>query len=191
MLARPLMQTVNIGLIGGGTVGGGVYKALRRNGALMASRLGVRCRPVLEAMGKTITHCGPNGAGQSVKLCNQVAIAGALAGVCEALALAQKSGVDPSTMVEAIAGGAAGSWQLSNLGPKIVARDFAPGFMVGLMQKDLRLALEAAAETQQPLPGTGFVHQLFHQIEAQGGSGDGTQALARAVEALGATRIGG
>ena len=149
-----------------------------------------RCRPVLEAMGKAITHCGPNGAGQSVKLCNQVAIAGALAGVCEALALAQKSGVDPNTMVEAIAGGAAGSWQLSNLGPKIVARDFAPGFMVGLMQKDLRLALEAAAETQQPLPSTGFVHQLFHQIEAQGGSSDGTQALARAVEALGATQIG-
>ena len=149
-----------------------------------------RCRPVLEAMGKTITHCGPNGAGQSVKLCNQVAIAGALVGVCEALALAQKSGVDPNTMLEAISGGAAGSWQLSNLGPKIVARDFAPGFMVGLMQKDLRLALEAAADTQQPLPNTGFVHQLFHQIEAQGASDDGTQALARAVEALGATQIG-
>lgn len=149
-----------------------------------------RCRPVLEAMGKTITHCGPNGAGQSVKLCNQVAIAGALVGVCEALALAQKSGVDPNTMLEAISGGAAGSWQLSNLGPKIVARDFAPGFMVGLMQKDLRLALEAAADTLQPLPNTGFVHQLFHQIEAQGGSDDGTQALARALEALGATQIG-
>ena len=92
-----------------------------------------RCRPVLEAMGQTITHCGPNGAGQTVKLCNQVAIAGALLGVCEALALAQKSEVDPERMLAAISAGAAGSWQLSNLGPKIAERDFAPGFMIRLM----------------------------------------------------------
>ena len=149
-----------------------------------------RCRPVLEAMGKTITHCGPSGAGQSVKLCNQVAIAGALLGVCEALALAQKSGVDPGTMIEAISGGAAGSWQLSNLAPKIVDRDFAPGFMIRLMQKDLRLALEAAADTRQPLPNAAIVHQLFHQLEAQDRGGEGTQSLARAIEALGATEIG-
>ena len=150
-----------------------------------------RCRPILEAMGKTITHCGPSGAGQTVKLCNQVAIAGALLGVCEALALAQKSGVDAERMLEAISAGAAGSWQLSNLGPRIAARDFAPGFMIRLMQKDLRLALEAADDVRQPLPNTSLVHQLYYQLQAQGADEDGTQALARVVEGLGGTTIGG
>ena len=149
-----------------------------------------RCRPILEAMGQTITHCGPNGAGQTVKLCNQVAIAGALLGVCEALALAQKSGVDAERMLAAISAGAAGSWQLSNLGPRIAGRDFAPGFMIRLMQKDLRLALEAADDVLQPLPNTSLVHQLYYQLQAQGAGDDGTQALARVVEALGATTIG-
>ena len=150
-----------------------------------------RCRPILEAMGQTITHCGPNGAGQTVKLCNQVAIAGALLGVCEALALAQKSGVDAEQMLAAISAGAAGSWQLSNLGPRIAGRDFAPGFMIRLMQKDLRLALDAADDVLQPLPNTSLVHQLYYQLQAQGAGDDGTQALARVVEALGATTIGG
>ena len=150
-----------------------------------------RCRPILEAMGKTITHCGPSGAGQTVKLCNQVAIAGALLGVCEALALAEKSGVDAERMLEAISAGAAGSWQLSNLGPRIAARDFAPGFMIRLMQKDLRLALEAADDVRQPLPNTSLVHQLYYQLQAQGADEDGTQALARVVEGLGETTIGG
>ena len=149
-----------------------------------------RCRPVLEAMGQTITHCGPNGAGQTVKLCNQVAIAGALLGVCEALALAQKSEVNPERMLAAISAGAAGSWQLSNLGPKIAERDFAPGFMIRLMQKDLRLALEAAADVLQPLPNTSLVQQLYYQLQAQGAGGDGTQALARVIESLGETTIG-
>ena len=149
-----------------------------------------RCRPILEAMGQTITHCGPNGAGQTVKLCNQVAIAGALLGVCEALALTQKSGVDAERMLAAISAGAAGSWQLSNLGPRIAGRDFAPGFMIRLMQKDLRLALEAADDVLQPLPNTSLVHQLYYQLQAQGAGDDGTQALARVVEALGATTIG-
>lgn len=150
-----------------------------------------RCRPILEAMGQTITHCGPSGAGQTVKLCNQVAIAGALLGVCEALALAQKSGVDAERMLEAISAGAAGSWQLSNLGPRIAARDFAPGFMIRLMQKDLRLALEAGEDVRQPLPNTSLVHQLYYRLQAEGAEGEGTQALARVVEGLGATRIGG
>ena len=150
-----------------------------------------RCRPALEAMGRTITHCGPVGAGQTVKLCNQVAIAGALLGVCEALALCWKSEVDPERMLAAISAGAAGSWQLSNLGPKIAERDFAPGFMIRLMQKDLRLALEAGADVLQPLPNTSLVHQLYYQLQAQGAGDDGTQALARVVESLGATRIGG
>ena len=148
-----------------------------------------RARPVFEVLGKTITHVGPIGAGQTVKLCNQVAIAGALEGVCEALSLAQKSGVDPARMLDAISAGAAGSWQLSNLGPRIIDRDFAPGFMVRLLQKDLRLALGAAGDVQQPLPVTALVHQFFHQLEASGSGGDGTQALARVLESLGRTEI--
>ncbi len=148
-----------------------------------------RCRPVFEAMGRTITHVGPIGAGQTVKLCNQVAIAGALLGVCEALTLAQKSGVDPAKMLDAISAGAAGSWQMSNLGPRIVDRDFAPGFMVKLLQKDLRLALGAGADVQQPLPLTALVRQLYHHLEAQGAGGDGTQALVRVLETLGGAEV--
>ncbi|MCY3557912.1 MAG: NAD(P)-dependent oxidoreductase [Chloroflexi bacterium] len=144
-----------------------------------------RCSPVLEAMGSTITHCGPTGAGQTVKLCNQVAIAGALLGVCEALSLADKSGVDQERMLAAISAGAAGSWQLSNLGPKIAVGDYAPGFMVRLMQKDLRLALEAGGDVMQPMPNTSFVHQLYYQLQASGLGDEGTQALARVVSGLG------
>ena len=148
-----------------------------------------RAQAVFAVLGNTITHVGPIGAGQSVKLCNQVAIAGALEGVCEALTLAQKSGVDPARMLEAISAGAAGSWQLSNLGPRIIDRDFAPGFMVRLLQKDLRLALGAAQDVEQPLPVTALVHQLFHQLEAAGSGGEGTQALARVLESLGGTEV--
>ena len=101
-----------------------------------------RCRPVLEAMGSTITHCGPTGAGQTVKLCNQVAIAGALLGVCEALSLADKSGVDQERMLAAISAGAAGSWQLSNLGPRIAA-------------ERLRARLHGPADAEGPAPGVG------------------------------------
>lgn len=144
-----------------------------------------RCLPVLEAMGATITHCGPTGSGQTVKLCNQVAIAGALLGVCEALSLADKSGVDQERMLAAISAGAAGSWQLSNLGPRIAVGDYAPGFMVKLMQKDLRLALEAGGDVLQPLPNTSLVQQLYYQLQSSGLGDEGTQALARVVSGLG------
>ena len=112
-----------------------------------------RVRPILEAMGARITHCGPSGAGQTVKLCNQIAVCINNCAMAEALVFCQASGVDPSTMLEAISAGAAGSWQISNLGSRVVARDFAPGFKVGLQQKDLRLALEAADQLHLPLPG--------------------------------------
>jgi 3-hydroxyisobutyrate dehydrogenase len=141
-------------------------------------------RPLLEAMGKRITHCGPLGAGQTVKLCNQVAITGALLGVCEALTFARKNGVDPAVMVEAISAGAAGSWQLSNLAPKMIAGDFAPGFKVGLMRKDLRLALENAQQEKMALPGLALVAQLFGGVAAAGLEEEGTQALLKALEAL-------
>lgn len=149
-----------------------------------------RARPVLEAMGRTITHCGPSGAGQTVKLCNQIAVVLNNLAMAEALVFCSKSGVDPSVMLAAITQGAAGSWQLSNLGPRVVARDFAPGFKVALQQKDLRLALEAAHQLQLPLPGTALVHQLFAAVEAAHGGEIGTQALVRALEALSGVEVG-
>ncbi len=149
-----------------------------------------RVRPVLEALGRTITHCGPSGAGQTVKLCNQIAVVLNNLAMAEALVFCARSGVDPSVMLSAITQGAAGSWQLSNLGPRVVARDFAPGFKVALQQKDLRLALEAADALRLALPGTSLVHQLFAAVEAAHGGEIGTQALVRAIEALAGIEVG-
>lgn len=143
-----------------------------------------RCRPVFEAMGKTITHVGTNGMGQTVKLCNQILVSVTNMATCEAVLFAKKSGVNPHLMVEATKNGAAGSWQLANLGPKMVDRDFAPGFMVDLQQKDLRLAIEAAREMQLPLPALNFVHQLFSGNQANGEGQEGTQALVKSLERL-------
>jgi 3-hydroxyisobutyrate dehydrogenase len=143
-----------------------------------------RCRPVLEAMGKTITYIGGHGMGQTTKLMNQILVAGNLNAVCEALVFAQKQGVDLQKAIEAVKGGAAGSWQLSNLGPKIIKRDFAPGFMVELLQKDLRLVNEAAESTKTPLLATTLIHQLFSSSESAGDGKLGTQALAKVVERL-------
>ena len=143
-----------------------------------------RVRPILEVMGKTITYCGPVGNGQLTKLSNQILVAVTLLGVSEAITFAKKNGLDAHVMIEAVKGGAAGSWQLSNLGPKIVDRDFAPGFMVDLIQKDLRLVLESGAAGQAALPGAALVNQLFRMAEAQGDGREGTQILAKAVEQL-------
>jgi len=143
-----------------------------------------RCTPVFQAMGKTITHVGSNGMGQTVKLCNQILVSVTNMAVCEAILFAQKSGVDAKTMVEATKNGAAGSWQLANLGPKMADRDFAPGFMIDLQQKDLRLALEAAREMHLPTPALGLVHQLFAGCQASDEGREGTQALVKSLERL-------
>ena len=144
-----------------------------------------RCKPLFEVIGKTITYCGPSGAGQTVKLCNQVAVSVTNMAVCEALVLAKKAGVSPMTMIEAIQGGAAGSWQLSNLAPRMVQGDYRPGFKVWHQRKDLRLALEVAGENSLPLPATALVAQLFASLEADGLREAGTQALVRALEKIG------
>ncbi len=143
-----------------------------------------RCLPVLQAMGKTIVHVGPAGAGQVVKLCNQVAGGLNLLAMAEAITLSRRAGVDPAKMLEVVSAGAAGSWMLSNLGPRAVNGDFAPGFMVDLMQKDLRLVLDAANETHTPLPGSALVSQLFQSIQAEGRGRDGTQSLVDAIAKL-------
>jgi len=148
-----------------------------------------RCRPVLAAMGGKIVHCGPAGAGQTVKLCNQIAVALTNLGMCEALVFAARSGIDPRVMIEAVSAGAGTSWQLQNLAPRIVERDFRPGFKVAHQGKDLRLALEAAAAMAAPLPGTGLVAGLFSALEADGLGEEGTQALVKALEKLAGVEV--
>jgi len=143
-----------------------------------------RCRPVLDAMGKTIVHCGGHGQGQMVKLCNQIAIAGNLLAAAEALTFARKAGLDLATVIEAVGAGAAGSWALNVLGPRMAARDFAPGFMVKLQLKDLRLVMQEASELGVPLAGAAIAQQLFTAIQAEGAGDEGTQAIVRAVEKL-------
>jgi 3-hydroxyisobutyrate dehydrogenase len=143
-----------------------------------------RCRPIFEAMGKTITHVGGNGMGQTVKLCNQILVSVTNLAVCEAVSFAASAGVDPQIMIAATQNGAAGSWQLSNLGRKMARRDFKPGFMIDLQQKDLRLALEAAEEMRLPLPALALVHRLFTSCQANGEGKDGTQALIKSLERL-------
>lgn len=143
-----------------------------------------RCLPALEAMGKTITLMGPSGMGQTTKLVNQILVAGTCAAVAEALVFASAQGADLLKTIEAVSGGAAGSWQLANLGPRMARRDFAPGFMVKLQQKDLRLILEAAQERSVPLAVTSLARQYLTAVEAMGLGDEGTQAVVKAVEVL-------
>lgn len=142
-------------------------------------------RPFLEHVGKRITHLGPAGSGQACKACNQIAVLGVLSGVCEALALAKVSGLDLQQVVEVVSAGAAGSWQLANLGPKIANGDHAPGFMIDLLLKDLRLVTGAAGAHDLPLPMTKLVETLYQSAAAAGAGREGTQALATVYERLG------
>lgn len=143
-----------------------------------------RVRPVLMAMGKTITHIGPNGMGQVCKLANQIAVGLHNLSISEALIFAEKAGADPARVMQAIQGGAGNSWAFQNLAPKIIRRDFSPGFMVKLQQKDLRLVLDAADKLSLSLPGTALTHQLYQAVEARGLGDEGNHALVKALEAL-------
>ena len=136
-----------------------------------------RVLPLLQRMGKAVTHCGPSGAGQLTKLVNQVLVSVTNLAVCEAMTLAVAGGLDAARTIAAVAGGAAGSWQLSNLAPRMVAGDFAPGFMVDLQAKDLRLVREAAADAGVALATVEHVAELFDQLRSRGRGRDGTQAL--------------
>ncbi|PYV19275.1 MAG: 2-hydroxy-3-oxopropionate reductase [Acidobacteria bacterium] len=143
-----------------------------------------RVRPILETMGKKLTHCGPAGSGQLTKLCNQILVSVNLLAMCEALLFAHRSGLDPMLVIDAVKEGAAGSWQLANLGPRVARRDFTPGFMIDLMQKDLRLIQENAGASSTPLPAVALVSQLLRSAQAHGGGREGTQGLAKVLEAL-------
>lgn len=143
-----------------------------------------RAEPIFAALGKRATHMGASGQGQMTKLVNQVVGATTLAAVAEGVTLAARAGLDPAAVIEAVGGGAATSWMLTNLGPKMQRHDLAPGFMVRLQQKDLRLAMTAAAEVGASLPTTAVVHQLFAAVEARGDGALGTQAFVTVLEAL-------
>ncbi len=148
-----------------------------------------RALPFFQAMGRTITHVGPSGAGQCTKLCNQVLVAIHLVAVSESLLLAKTSGLDLHKTLAVLTGGAANSWSLQNLGPRIVDGDHNPGFMVRLLLKDLRLVMEAAADGDLPLIGTSLAQQMFIAVEKMGCGDLGTQSVIRAFEQLSGVKI--
>jgi 2-hydroxy-3-oxopropionate reductase len=169
-------------------VSGGETGAINGKLSIMAGgKEGVveRCRPIFEALGEKRVYCGSSGSGQVVKLCNQVAVAVTNLAVSEALALCLRAGVDPNRMLEAIGAGAAASWQLQNLAPKMIGGDFRPGFKAAHQLKDLRHALDTAQGAGAALPGTVIAHELFARLVAEGRGGEGTQALFTAIQALG------
>lgn len=140
--------------------------------------------PLFEMLGKNIVCQGPPGSGQHAKMCNQIAIAGTMIGVCESLLYGHRAGLDLETMLRAISGGAAGCWTLTNLAPRIVSRNFDPGFYVEHFVKDMQIALEEAARMNLSLPGLALVHQLYKAVEAQGHGRKGTHALMLALERI-------
>lgn len=149
-----------------------------------------RAMPCFQAMGKTITHVGGNGAGQTVKLVNQILVVGNALAMAEAFVFAQASGVDLQKTLAAVSGGAAGSWMLSNRGPQILVRDWRPGFTIDLQQKDLRLVLAAADEVGAPMLATGTVFQLYRTLQAAGLGAEGNHALIKAIERLSGLEVG-
>ncbi len=142
------------------------------------------CLPVLQAMGKKVVLMGGPGSGQLTKLANQILVAGNMMGVCECLVFARKAGLDPRTVIESLSAGAASSWSLVNLGPRAADGDFAPGFKVKLLQKDLRLVLGTADDLDVSLPNTSLAHQLYNALDAAGEGNKGTQALIKVYERL-------
>jgi 3-hydroxyisobutyrate dehydrogenase len=143
-------------------------------------------RPLLECLGKTVVHQGPAGAGQHTKMVNQVLIATGMIGICEALLYAYKAGLDPETVLKSVGGGAAASWSLNNLGPRIISRNFEPGFFVEHFIKDMGIALDEARRMKLALPGLALAHQLYVAVQAQSYGRKGTQALMLALEHLSA-----
>ena len=165
--------------VSGGDVGA-------RNGTLSimiggSEDAATRLTPLFERMGTNIRRVGEPGAGQRTKLANQILIAGTMIGVCEALLYAYKAGLDLEKTLASVATGAAGSWSLSNYGPRIIKGDYQPGFYVEHFVKDMGLALEDAEKLQIALPGLALVRQLYVALMAQGGRRKGVQALVQAL----------
>ena len=168
--------------VSGGTVGavngtlsimaGGTDEAFRR------------AEPILKCMGKSILHAGPWGMGQVFKACNQLMVASHIEAMCEALALGRAHGADLERLLAALRGGAAGSWMLDNLAPKVLAGDASAGFRIDLQLKDLKLAGDAAFTKGVPLPGLALVTALYLEARAHGEGGNGNQALFRTFDRM-------
>lgn len=136
-------------------------------------------KSIFELLGRTIRYFGPAGSGQYAKMANQIAIASNMMGVCEAVAYAKRAGLDPAEVVETISGGAAGSWSLSNLAPRMLRGDYAPGFFIKHFIKDMGIALASAEEMHLDLPGLKLAKRLYDELSARGMEDSGTQALIR------------
>jgi 3-hydroxyisobutyrate dehydrogenase-like beta-hydroxyacid dehydrogenase len=149
-----------------------------------------RAMPYLRAMGKGITHVGGHGAGQMVKLVNQVLVANSMLALGEAFLFAQAGGLDLEKTLRAVEGGAAGSWTLSNRGPQVIERDWRPGFMIDLQEKDLRLVLEAADALGVPLMGCSLAFHLYRTLQTLGCGQEGNHALIKALENLSGIQVG-
>jgi len=133
--------------------------------------------PLFRLMGTNVVYQGPAGSGQHTKMANQIAIASCMMGVCEALAYATRAGLDSETVLRSIGNGAAASWALNNLGPRMIKGDFAPGFYVKHFIKDMGIAIESARAMGLDTPGLAQAEVLYQKLDAQGGGDDGTQAL--------------
>jgi len=133
-------------------------------------------------MGKNIVLQGEAGSGQHTKMCNQIAIASNMMGVCEAVAYAKKAGLDPATVLKSIETGAAGSWSLTNLAPRMIAGDFEPGFYVKHFIKDMTIALDSAKEMGLWVPGLELAKSLYDRLAALGEEDSGTQALYKLLD---------
>jgi 3-hydroxyisobutyrate dehydrogenase len=143
-----------------------------------------RALPLFERLGRVVFHAGGPGSGQHTKMVNQIAIASGLVGVCEALLYASRAGLDVQGVIETISGGAAGSWSLTNYAPRMLRGDFAPGFRVDHLVKDLGIALEEARQAKVSLPGLALAEQLYVALQAEGRGQDGVQALVLALAHL-------
>ncbi len=138
-------------------------------------------QPCWEAMGKTIVHQGPAGSGQHTKMVNQILISSMMVGVCEALLYGYKAGLDLETVMKSVSTGAAGSWSLSNLGPRIMANNFDPGFLVEHFIKDMGIALAESRRMGLSMPGLALAEQLYQSVKAKGWGRNGTHALMLAL----------
>jgi len=144
-------------------------------------------RDLLDAMGETITHCGPSGAGQVTKACNQIVVANTMEAISEALVFAEKAGADLQAVVDAISGGAAGCWALDNRAPSMIRGDFEPGFFASYQYKDLRIATDAGEAFGAPMPATEVTHEMYKSMEENGMGLDDNSGVMQVVEMLAGT----
>ncbi|GMQ79380.1 MAG: NAD(P)-dependent oxidoreductase [Anaerolineae bacterium] len=149
-----------------------------------------RAMPYFQAMGKNITQVGDHGAGQTVKLVNQILVVINMLAVSESLIFAQAGGLDLQKTLDAVTQGAAGSWMLGNRGPQVINRDWRPGFTIDLQQKDLRLVLEAADQMGVPAIATSLVFNLYRALQSQGLGGEGNHALVKSLELIAGIEVG-